>query len=135
MADLVNILKITFLSSFDLLLGASLGKFVNYIFSLQQLNSLVDVGQDSSLLRSFATTAVLVGLQAFATILGYYELRMLFPLSFLDTEPIPTLGLFMVYAMFYYQPILWEHVDILILLIEEWWNGTVSVGGGSQPHT
>lgn len=135
MADLLNIAKITLISAWDLLLGAVLGKTVNYLFSLQQINSLVDPSVRDDLLKSFATTGVLVGLQAFFTILGYYELRMLFPMSFLDTDPIPTLGLFMVYAMFYYQPILWQHVDLLILTIEQWWDGTVGVGGGNKPHT
>jgi hypothetical protein len=134
MADLLNLAKLVVVSAWDIVLGTVLGKFVNYVFSMQQLQQLTDYSSDRSLARSLVTTTLLIGLQGFLTILGYYELRMLFPMSFLETEPIPTLGMFMVYAMFYYQPILWQHVDVLVATIEQWWNGTVPVGGGSQPH-
>lgn len=136
MADLLNIAKIVLVSAWDILLGTMLGKFVNYVFSKPELSQRgVDFSSDKEIAKTFLRTGLLVGLQAFLTVLGYYELRMLFPMSFLDTEPIPTLGLFMVYAMFYYQPILWAHVDIMVASIEQWWDGTVLVGGGSQPHT
>lgn len=135
MADLLNLAKLVVVSSWDIFLGTVLGKFVNYIFSMQQLQQVVDLSSDRSFARSFLTTGLLVGLQAFLTVLGYYELRLLFPMSFLDTETVPTLGLAMVYAMFYFQPLLWTHVDVMVALVEQWWNGTVPVGGGSQPHT
>jgi hypothetical protein len=134
MADLLNLAKLVVVSAWDIVLGTVLGKFVNYVFSLQQLQQLTDYSSDRGLARTVVTTVLLIGLQGFLTILGYYELRMLFPMSFLETEPIPTLGMFMVYAMFYYQPLLWQHVDVLVALVELWWNGTVVVGGGSQPH-
>jgi len=135
MADLLNLAKIVLVSAWDILLGTTLGHALNYVFSLQQLQQLTDYSSDRTLARTLLTLGLLIGLQATLTVLGYYELRLLFPMTFLDTEPIPTLGLFMVYAMFYYQPILWQHVDAFVITLEAWWNGLAVVGGGTQPHT
>lgn len=120
MADLLNIGKLVFVASWDILMGSALGKFVDCIMSMQQFQNLTSPNQP--FLSGFLVTFLLVGTQGFLTLLGYYEMQFLFPMTFLETQ-IPTLGLLMAYSLFYFQPTLWRRVQQLWDTVEQWWSG------------
>jgi len=127
MADLLNIGKLVLVASWDILLGSALGKLVNCIMSMHPFMQLTNYGNSdpqnpTPLLNAALSLSLLIGLQGFLTLLGYYEMQFLFPMTFLETQ-IPTLGLFMAYAMFYFQPVLWGRVQDLWTYVEQWWMG------------